>query len=170
MRLSILLVTQPVRVARLLALAGLAALAGAALSVGGSSMGRPASAVALLATGVALGALAPLYGRTAAAGLWGARAGIVLGAIALLLPDVDEAVSVRSLAAMVVVIGLQPVARRTGERTDLPSWATHVVGAAVAVALLAPSLGGGVALTFAWLAVAVAIRTRSAAPVAAARA
>ena len=44
---------------------------------------------------------------------------------------------------MLVVIGLQPLARRAGGLTDLPPWTTHVVGAGVVVALLAPSLGGG---------------------------
>ncbi len=170
MRLSILLVTRPAHVARVVAVTGLGALVAALLAVGGHSLGQAASAAALLATGLALGALAPLYGRTATAGLWVARGGIALGAVALLLPEVDAVVAVRSIAAMLVVIGLQPVARRTRGLTDLPPWSTHAVGAAVVAALLAPTLGGGVALAFAWLAVAVVIRARSAAPAAAVRA
>ena len=168
MRLSILLVTRPAHVARVVALAGLAALAAAMLAVGGHALGRPAAAVALLVTGLALGALAPLYGRTATAGLWVARGGIALGACALLLPDGDVVIAVRSFAAMLVVVGLQPLARRTSALADLPAWTTHAVGAAVVVALLAPSLGGGVALALTWLAVAVVIRARYAVPAAAA--
>ena len=170
MRLSILLVTRPSHVARVVALTGLGALGAAVLAVGGHSLGQAASALALLATGLALGALAPLYGRTATAGLWVARGGIALGACAVMLPDGDGVIAVRSFAAMLVVIGLQPLARRTGGLTDLPPWTTRVVGAAVVVALLAPSFGGGVALTFAWLAVAVVIRARYAAPAAVVRA
>ena len=170
MRLSILLVTRPSHVARVVALTGLGALGAAVLTVGGHSLGQAASALALLATGVALGALAPLYGRTATAGLWVARGGTVLGACAVMLPDGDGVIAVRSFAAMLVVIGLEPLARRTGGLTDLPPWTTRVVGAAVVVALLAPSFGGGVALTLAWLAVAVVIRARYAAPAAVVRA
>jgi hypothetical protein len=170
MRLSILLVTRPSHVARVVALTGLGALGAAVLAVGGHSLGPAASALALLATGLALGALAPLYGRTATAGLWVARGGIALGACAVMLPDGDGVIAVRSFAAMLVVIGLEPLARRTGGLTDLPPWTTRVVGAAVVVALLAPSFGGGVALTLAWLAVAVVIRARYAAPAAVVRA
>jgi hypothetical protein len=170
MRLSILLVTRPSHVARVVALTGLGALGAAVLAVGGHSLGQAASALALLATGLALGALAPLYGRTATAGLWVARGGIALGACAVMLPDGDGVIAVRSFAAMLVVIGLEPLARRTGGLTDLPPWTTRVVGAAVVVALLAPSFGGGVALTLAWLAVAVVIRARYAAPAAVVRA
>ena len=170
MRLSILLVTRPSHVARVVALTGLGALGAAVLAVGGHSLARPAAAGALLVTGLALGALAPLYGRTATAGLWVARGGIVLGACAVMLPDGDGVIAVRSFAAMLVVIGLEPLARRTGGLTDLPPWSTRVVGAAVVVALLAPSFGGGVALTLAWLAVAVVIRARYAAPAAVVRA
>ena len=162
MRLSILLVTQPARVARLVALAGLVALVSGMLAAGGHALGGPAAAVALLGTGLALGALAPLYGRTATAGLWVARGGIALGACAVLLPDGDPVIAIRSFAAMLVVIGLQPVGRRDRGLTDLPPWTTHVVGAAVVVALLAPSLGGAVALALAWFAVAVVIRARCA--------
>jgi hypothetical protein len=164
MRLSILLVTRPGRVARVVTFAGLAALIAAVLAVGGHPLGGPAAAVALLATGMALGALAPLYGRRATVGLWAARGGIALGAGALLLPDVDAVVVVRSFAAMLVVIGLQPVARRSSGLTDLPAWTSRAVGAGVVAALLAPTLGGGVALALAWLAVAVVIRARCAAP------
>ena len=170
MRLSILLVTRPSHVARVVALTGLGALGAAVLAVGGHSLGQAASALALLATALALGALAPLYGRTATAGLWVARGGIALGACAVMLPDGDGVIAVRSFAAMLVVIGLEPLARRTGGLTDLPPWTTRVVGAAVVVALLAPSFGGGVALTLAWLAVAVVIRARYAAPAAVVRA
>jgi len=168
MRLSILLVTRPSHVARVVALTGLGALGAAVLAVGGHSLGRSASAVALVATGLALGALAPLYGRTATVGLWVARGGVLLGASALLLPESDAVVAVRSLAAMLLVIGLQPVARRSRGLTDLPSWTSHVVGVGVVAALVAPSLGGGVALALAWFAVAVVIRARCAAPGAAA--
>ena len=87
-----------------------------------------------------------------------------------MLPDGDGVIAVRSFAAMLVVIGLEPLARRTGGLTDLPPWTTRVVGAAVVVALLAPSFGGGVALALAWLAVAVVIRARYAAPAAVVRA
>ena len=170
MRLSILLVTRPAHVARVVALAGLGALVAAVLAVGGHSLGQVASAVALVATGMALGALAPLYGLVASIGLWVARAGIALGACAVLLPDGDAVIAVRSLAAMLVVIGLQPLARRAGGLTDLPPWTARVVGAGVVVALVAPSLGGGAALAFAWLTVAVVIRARYAAPAAAVRA
>ena len=168
MRLSILLVTRPGRVARVVAVAGLAALVAAALAVGGEQIGAVASATALVVTGLTLGALAPLYGRSATAGLWVARGGIVLGACALLLPDGDTVVALRSLAAMLVVVGLQPVARRSRGLTDLPSWTSHVVGLGVVAALLAPSLGGGVVLAAAWFAVAIVIRARCAVPGAAA--
>jgi hypothetical protein len=154
MRLSILLVTQPARVARLVTLAGLVALVSGMLAAGGHALGSPAAAVALLGTGLALGALAPVYGRTATAGLWVARGGIALGACAVLLPDGDPVIAVRSFAAMLVVIGLLPVGRRDRGLTDLPPWTTQVV------ALLAPSLGGAVALALAWFAVAVVIRAR----------
>jgi hypothetical protein len=168
MRLSILLVTRPGRVARLVAVAGLAALVAAALEVGSHPLAAAASAAALAMTGVALEALAPLYGRTARIGLRVARAGVGLGALALLLPDMDATVAVRVLAAMLVVIGLQPVARRARGLTDLPSWTTHVVGVGVVAALIAPSIGGGVALGLAWLVVAAVIRARCPAPGAAA--
>jgi hypothetical protein len=168
MRLSIRLVTRPSHVARVVALTGLGALGAAVLAVGGHSLGQVASALALLATGLALGALAPLYGRTATVGLWVARGGVLLGASALLLPESDAVVAVRSLAALLVVIGLQPVARRSRGLTDLPSWTSHVVGVGVVAALVAPSLGGGVVLALAWFAVAVVIRARCAAPGAAA--
>jgi hypothetical protein len=170
MRLSILLVTQPARVARVLALAGLAALAAAAVCIGGHPLARPASAAALLAAGLALGALAPLYGRTARLGLWVARGGVVLGAVALVLPDGDAVVTARAFAAMLVVVGLQPVVRGATGLTDLPAWTGNVVGAGIVLALLVPSLGGGLALASAWLAVALVVRARCAAPVAAARA
>lgn len=168
MRLPILLVTRPGRVARIVTVAGLAVLVAAVLAVGGHSLAGAVSAAALLATGVALEALSPLYGRTARAGLWVARAGIVLGAGALLLPDVDAAVALRAFAAMLVVLGLQPVARRSRGLTDLPAWTSHVVGVGVVAALVAPSLGGGVALALAWFAVAVVIRARCTTPGAAA--
>jgi hypothetical protein len=168
MRLPILLVTRPGRVARLVTLAGLAALLAAASEVGGHSLAGAASAAALVLTGVALEALAPLYGKTARVGLWGARAGVGLGALTMLLPDGDATVTVRAFAAMLVVIGLQPVARRARGQTDLPSWTTLVVGVGVVAALLAPSIGGGAALALAWFVVAVVIRARCAAPGAAA--
>src|SRR5688500_709599 len=99
MRLSILLVTRPSHVARVVALTGLGAPGAAALAVGGHLLGQAASALALLATGLALGALAPLYGRTATAGIWVARGGIALGACAVMLPDGDGVIAVRSFAA-----------------------------------------------------------------------
>ena len=163
MRLSILLVTRPAHVARVVALAGLGALVAAVLAVGGHPLGQVASAVALLGTGIALGALAPLYGLVATAGLWVARAGVVIGAGAILLPDAHAALALGILASLLVVVGLQPIARRAERLTDLPSWAGNVVGAGIVAALLVPSLGGGVALAFAWLAVAGVIRATSAA-------
>ncbi len=168
MRLPILRLPRPGRVARIVTGAGLAALVAATLAVSGNAFAGAASAVALLATGVALEALSPLYGRTARVGLWVARGGILLGAGALLLPDVDAAVALRAFAAMLVVLGLQPVARRSRGLTDLPSWTCHVVGLGVVASLLAPSLGGGVVLAAAWFAVAIVIRARCAAPGAAA--
>jgi hypothetical protein len=168
MRLSILLVTQPGRVARLVTVAGLAALVAAVLEVGGHSLAGAASAAALVVTGVALESLSPLYGRTARVGLWVARGGVAFGALALLFPDTDATVAVRAFAAMLVVIGLQPVARRARGLTDLPSWTSHLVGVGVVAALLAPSIGGGAALALAWFVVAVVIRARCAAPGAAA--
>ena len=107
---------------------------------------RPlASALALLATGLALGVLAPLYGRVASVGLWAARAGVALGAFAVLLPDGDATVAARVAASLLVVVGLRPVVRRAGGLTDLPSWTVTAVGADVA-ALLLPTLGGGLVL------------------------
>jgi hypothetical protein len=163
MRLSILLVTRPSHVARVVALTGLGALGAAVLAVGGHSVGQVASAMALLATGLALGALAPLYGLAASVGLWVARAGVALGALAVLLPDVDATVAARLVAALLVVVGLQPVARRAGGQTDLPSWTVNAVAGGIVAALLLPSLGGGLVLASAWLAVAVVIRATSAA-------
>ncbi len=156
--------TRPGHVARVVTLTGLVVLVTAVVALGGHPLGGPATAVALLATGMALGALAPLYGRAACVGLWVARGGIALGAGALLLPDVDAVVAVRGLAAMLVVIGLQPVARGSRGLTDLPVWTSRLLGAGIVAALLAPTLGGGVALALAWLAVAVVIRARCAAP------
>jgi len=162
MRLSILLVTRPAHVARVVALSGLGALVAAVLAVGGHSLGEVASAVALLATGMALGALAPLYGRVASIGLWVARAGVALGACTVLLPDADATVALRVVAALLVVVGLQPVARRAGGLTDLPSWTVNAVGGGIVAAVILPSLGGGLVLASAWLAVAVVIRATSA--------
>ena len=163
MRLSILLVTRPAHVARVVALAGLGALVAAVLAVGGHSLGQVASAVALVATGMALGALAPLYGLVASIGLWVARGGIALGALAVVLPDADATVAARFAAALLVVVGLQPVVRRAGGLTDLPSWTVNAVGGGIVAALLLPSLGGGIVLASAWLSVAVVIRATSAA-------
>ena len=168
MRLSILLVTRPTHVARVVALTGLVSLAAAVLAVGGHSLGRVASAVALLATGAALGALAPLYGLVASVGLWVARAGVALGAFAVLLPDGDATVVARVAASLLVVVGLRPVVRRAGGLTDLPSWTVNAVGGGIVAALLLPTLGGGLVLASAWLAVAVVIRATSAARAAAA--
>ena len=168
MRLPILLLTRPGRVARIVTVAGLAALVAAMLAVGGHALAGAVSAAALVATGVAVEALSPLYGRTARVGLWVARAGIVLGAGALLLPDVDAAVALRAFAAMLVVLGLQPIARQSRGLTDLPSSTSHVVAVGVVASLLAPSVGGGVVLALAWFTVAVVIRARCAAPGAAA--
>ena len=163
MRLSILLVTRPSHVARVVALTGLGALGAAVLAVGGHSLGQVASAMALLATGLALGALAPLYGLAASVGLWVARAGVALGACAVLLPDVDATAAARLVAALLVVVGMQPVVRRAGGLTDLPSWTVNAVAGGIVAALLLPSFGGGLVLASAWFAVAVVIRATSAA-------
>ena len=86
-----------------------------------------------------------------------------LGAGAILLPDARAALALGIFASLLVVVGLQPIARRAERLTDLPSWAGNMVGAGIVAAVLVPSLGGGVALALAWLAVAVVIRATSAA-------
>ena len=78
------------------------------------------------------------------------------------MPDADATVALRVVAALLVVVGLQPVARRAGGLTDLPSWTVNAVGGGIVAAVILPSLGGGLVLASAWLAVAVVIRATSA--------
>ena len=160
-RLSILLVTRPAHLARLVALVGLTALAAAALALGGHPLAPVATSMALVVTALSLDVLAPLSGRAAALGLWVARAGVAIGAGAVLLPDGGLATAVRVAAAMVVVAGLLPVARGAERRGDLPLWATSAVGAGLVATLLAPAAGGGLVLGLAWLAVATLVHAMS---------
>lgn len=164
MPLSIRLLTRPAVVARLVALAGLVAFVSGALALGGHPFAGAATPTALLATAAVLGVLAPLYGRTAAAGLWTARAGITVGALATLLPLPDAVTAVRVAAALLVVVGLQTVARRARGLCDLPSWTSLIVCIGTLATLLLPGLGGGLLLAAAWLAVAAAIQAASTAP------
>ena len=157
MPLSLVLVTRPARVARLVALAGLTALAAGALALGSLPLAGLATPVALLVTGAVLGALAPLYGRRAAIGLWVARAGIAIGALSFLIPAGGAASAVRVAAALLVVAGLRPVARGVARLGDLPAWPSAAVGVGVVATLLAPAFAGAIVLAVAWLAVAVAI-------------
>ena len=158
MPLPILMLSRPARVARLVALAGVLALLSGALALGAHPVGHRMAAVALLATAAVIGVLAPLYGRAARIGLWTARGGLALGAAALVLPDGRPTTALRTAAALVVLAGLRVVARGANRMGDLPGWSCAAVGAGVAAALLAPSLGGGVVLGLAWLAVAAAVR------------
>ena len=164
MPLAIRLLTRPADVARLVALAGLGAFLSAALALGGHRLAEAATLTALLATAAVLGVLAPLYGRTAAAGLWTARAAIAIGALAALLPVSDAVTGIRVVAALLVVLGLQTVARRARGLCDLRSWTSQLVCVGTLATLLVPGLGGGLLLATAWLAVAAAIQSASAAP------
>ena len=164
MPLPILMLSRPARVARLVALAGALALLSGALALGAHPVGHRMAAVALLATAAVIGVLAPLYGRAARIGLWTARGGLALGAVALVLPDGRPTTALRIAAALVVLAGLRVVARGANRMGDLPGWSCAAVAAGVAAALLAPSLGGAVVLGLAWLAVAVAVRATVPAP------
>jgi hypothetical protein len=155
--LAILLLARPARVARLVALAGLIALLSGVLALGAWPIAPLVAAVALLGAGMALGVLSPLYGRAAMVGLWTARAGVGLGACAALFPVGGPVIVVRVVAVILVVVGLRLVARGARRLGDLPSWTSTAVGAGIVAALLAPALGGGVVLAFAWLAVVVSI-------------
>jgi len=156
--LPILMLSRPARVARLVALAGLLALVSGALALGAHPVGHRMAALALLATAAVAGVLAPLFGRAATIGLWTARGGLALGAVALVLPDSRPTTALRIAAALVVLAGLRVVARGANRMGDLPAWACSAVGAGVAAALLAPGLGGAVVLGAAWLAIAAAVR------------
>ena len=164
MPLSLRLLTRPASVARVVALAGLAALLAGAIALDGHALAPVATLAALLSTGVVLGVLSPLYGRTAAAGLWSARAGVALGGGAALLPGGSPMVAVRVFAAILVVVGLGTIARRAQGLSDLPPWTTAVVAVGTVAALLVPALGGGLLLALAWLAVATTIHATSAVP------
>ena len=158
MPLAILLLARPARVVRLVALAGLTALLSGVLALGAVPVAPLAGAFALLAAGLSLGVLAPLYGSVATIGLWAARVGLALGACAALLPGAGPVV-VRVLAAILVMAGLWLVARGARSLGDLPSWTTTAVGGGIVAALLAPALGGAVVLALAWLAVVAFIHT-----------
>jgi len=158
------MLSRPARVARLVALAGVLALVSGALALGVHPVGHRMAAVALLATAAVVGVLAPLYGRAAAIGVWTARSGLALGAVALVLPDGRATTALRIGAALVVLAGLRVLARGANRMGDLPGWSCAAIGAGVAAALLAPSLGGGVVLGVAWLAIAAAVRSTAPAP------
>ncbi len=157
MPLAIQLLTRPVRVAGLVTVAALVALLSAATMLGAHPAAAGSAVAALAASGAAIGVLAPLTGRGAAIGLWTARAGIAVGAAALLLPDGHAAMVLRIGAALAIVAGLRLVARRTRHFGDMPAWACAAVAVGLAALLVAPGFGGGVLLGLAWLAVAVAI-------------
>ena len=164
MPLAILLLARPARVVRIVALAGLIALLAGVLALGALPVAPLAAAVALLAAGMVLGVLAPLYGSVATVGLWAARAGVGLGACAALLPGGGPVIVVRVVAAILVVAGLRLVVRGARRVGDLPSWTSTAVGAGIVAALLAPALGGGVVLALAWLAVVAFIHATYVAP------
>ena len=164
--LPILMLSRPARVARLVALAGVLALVSGALALGAHPAGHRIAAVALLATAAVAGVLAPLYGRAAGIGLWTARGGLALGAVALVLPDGRATTALRIVAALVVLAGLRVVARGATRMGDLPAWTGVVVGAGVVATLVVPGLGGGILLGLAWLAVAAAIHATVVVPVA----
>jgi hypothetical protein len=151
------MLSRPARVARLVALVGVLALAAGALALGAHPVGHRMAAVALIATATVAGVLAPLYGRAASIGLWTARGGLAVGAVALVLPDGRPSTALRIAAALVVLAGLRVVARGANRMGELPAWSCSAVGAGVAAALLAPGLGGGIVLGAAWLAIALAI-------------
>lgn len=157
MPLALQLLTRPARIAGLVLLAGAVALLSGALALGAHPFVLPMALLALVATGLVLGVLAPLYGRGAAVGLWTARAGIAMGAVAVVLPDGRPTAALRVAAALVVLAGLRLVARGVTRSGDLPAWSCAAVGAGVAATLLAPGLGGAAVLGLAWLAVAAAI-------------
>src|SRR6476619_7344724 len=157
MPLALQLLTRPVRVAGLVLLAGAFALLSGALALGAHPLALPMAPAVLVATGLVVGALAPLYGRGAALGLWTARAGIAVGAVALVLPDSRPTAALRVIAALFVLAGLRLVARGVRRAGDLPAWSCAAVGVGIAATLLAPGLGGAVVLGLAWLAVAAAI-------------
>ncbi len=168
MPLALQLLTRPVRVAGLVALAGGVALLAGALALGAHPLALPMAPAVLVATGLVAGALAPLYGRGAAVGLWTARAGIVVGAVALVLPDGRPTAALRVAAALVVLAGLRLVARGVRRAGDLPAWSCAAVGVGIAATLLAPGLGGAAVLGLAWLAVAAAIHVTFVTPAVAA--
>ena len=118
MPLALQLLTRPVRVAGLVLLAGAVALLAGALALGAHPLALSMAPAVLVATGLVAGALAPLYGRGAAVGLWTARAGIAVGAVALVLPDSRPTAALRVVAALAALAGLRLVARgvRTGRR------------------------------------------------------
>jgi hypothetical protein len=158
------MLSRPARVARLVAFAGVLALVSGALALGAHPVGHRMAAVALLATAAVAGVLAPLYGRAASIGLWTARGGLALGAAALVLPDGHGTTMLRIGAALVVLAGLRVVARGASRIGDLPAWSCSAVAAGIAATLLAPSLGGALALGVAWLAIAAAVRATAPSP------
>jgi hypothetical protein len=164
MPLALQLLTRPARVAGLVLLAGLVALLAGALALGAHTLALPTAPAVLVATGLVAGALAPLYGRGAAVGLWTARAALAVGAIALVLPDGRATVALRVIAALAALAGLRLVARGVRRAGDLPAWSAIAVGVGIAATLLAPGLGGAAVLGIAWLAVAAAIRVTYPAP------
>src|SRR6478736_5544043 len=103
MPLALQLVTRPVRVAGLVALAAAVAFLSAATVLGAQPTAMVTAVAALAASGTAIGALAPLYGRGAAIGLWTTRAGIAMGAGALVLLDGRDATALRVGAVLAVV-------------------------------------------------------------------
>ena len=124
MPLALQLLTRPVRVAGLVLLAGAVALFAGALALGAHPLALSMAPAVLVATGLVVGALAPLYGRGAAVGLWTARAGIAVGAVALVLPDSRPTAALRVVAALAAVAGLRLVARGVRRAGDLPAfWA-----------------------------------------------
>jgi hypothetical protein len=161
--LSLQLLTRPGRVAGLVTLAGAAALLSGALALGAHPLSPFVAPAALVATGLVLGALAPLYGRGAALGLWTARAGIAVGAVAVVLPEGRPTVALRVAAALVVLAGLRLVARGLRRAGELPAWSCVAAGAGITAALVAPGLGG-VVLGLAWLTVAAALHATFVAP------
>jgi hypothetical protein len=152
------MLSRPARVARMVALAGVLALVAGALALGAHPVGHRMAAVALIATAAVAGVLAPLYGRAASIGLWTARGGLALGAVALVLPDGGAAEALRVAAALVALAGLRVVARGASRIGDLPGWSSAAVGAGIAATLLAPAIGGAAVLGVAWLAIAAAVR------------
>src|SRR4029079_16124994 len=110
MPLALQLLTRPVRVAGLVLLAGAVALFGGARALGAHPLALSMAPAVLVATGLVAGALAPLYVRGAAVGLWTARAGIAVGAVALVLPDRRPTGALRVLAALAA--GARPRAGR----------------------------------------------------------